>query len=133
MLKKLNHNIQEISYTPHPPNEFQTAHAVSCHPLFQADCLISFYRQIILCFGLGMSLFACFSGWIVTGGWFVWSLMVRRQRPYFWKIVVFLICLNLLLLLEVGDFPPVFWTFDAHSLWHAGTAPIVLLWYRCVF
>ena len=44
----------------------------------------------------------------------------------------FIVGLQLLLGLELGDFPPILWTFDAHSLWHAGTAPLCLLWYRYV-
>ena len=31
--------------------------------------------------------------------------------------------------LELGDFPPLGGHFDAHSLWHFGTAPVTLLWY----
>lgn len=33
-------------------------------------------------------------------------------------------------LLEVADFPPYYWIFDAHSLWHAATAPLTVLLYR---
>lgn len=32
--------------------------------------------------------------------------------------------------LEVYDFPPVLWTFDAHSLWHLSSAPITILFYK---
>ena len=37
---------------------------------------------------------------------------------------------QLLSSLELGDFPPLLWMLDAHALWHAGTAPLSLLWYR---
>ncbi|KAL6441036.1 hypothetical protein ACFW04_003419 [Cataglyphis niger] len=33
-------------------------------------------------------------------------------------------------LLELADFPPIFWIFDAHSLWHASTIPLTVLLYR---
>jgi len=33
-------------------------------------------------------------------------------------------------LLELADFPPIFWIFDAHSLWHASTVPLTVLLYR---
>ena len=33
---------------------------------------------------------------------------------------------------QLGDFPPILWTFDAHSLWHLGTAPFCYFWYRLV-
>ncbi|CAH3022542.1 unnamed protein product, partial [Porites evermanni] len=29
----------------------------------------------------------------------------------------------------LGDFPPILWTFDAHSLWHLGTVPLAYSWY----
>ncbi|KAK0075148.1 hypothetical protein PV325_007306, partial [Microctonus aethiopoides] len=32
-------------------------------------------------------------------------------------------------LLELADFSPVFWVFDAHAMWHASTAPLVYLLY----
>lgn len=32
-------------------------------------------------------------------------------------------------LLEVFDFPPIWGHFDAHSLWHACTAPLGFMWY----
>ncbi|XP_012275338.1 post-GPI attachment to proteins factor 3 isoform X2 [Orussus abietinus] len=35
-------------------------------------------------------------------------------------------------LLEVTDFPPIFWIFDAHSLWHASSAPLIILLYRFI-
>jgi hypothetical protein len=63
-------------------------------------------------------------------GWVLWSLLVRKQQPYVWKAVVSILLLSGLILLEVWDFPPLWWTFDAHSLWHAGTILIPLLWYQ---
>ncbi|XP_071445911.1 post-GPI attachment to proteins factor 3 isoform X2 [Hetaerina americana] len=32
--------------------------------------------------------------------------------------------------LEILDFPPVFWSIDAHALWHLSTSFLPLLWYR---
>jgi hypothetical protein len=32
--------------------------------------------------------------------------------------------------LQLLDFPPFWWTFDAHSLWHLSTVPLPLMWYR---
>ncbi len=37
--------------------------------------------------------------------------------------------LNVTVLLELLDFPPLLWTFDSHALWHASTAPVHFLWY----
>ena len=36
------------------------------------------------------------------------------------------------ILLELLDFVPFFWTFDAHSLWHLSTVPIHYFWYDFV-
>jgi len=33
-------------------------------------------------------------------------------------------------LLEIFDFPPIYGIFDAHSLWHAATAPLAFMWYH---
>ncbi|XP_066301993.1 post-GPI attachment to proteins factor 3-like isoform X2 [Branchiostoma lanceolatum] len=61
--------------------------------------------------------------------WLGFAFKNVRQRRYMWKCIATILSINLLLLLELGDFPPIWWTFDAHSLWHAGTAPVVPLWY----
>lgn len=63
-------------------------------------------------------------------GWLWWAKRVWRKQPYVWKGIVSIVFVMLLLLLELGDFPPVLWILDAHALWHAGTAPVALLWYR---
>lgn len=34
--------------------------------------------------------------------------------------------------LELLDFPPFLWTFDAHALWHLSTCVLPYFWYRCV-
>ena len=65
-------------------------------------------------------------------GWFSWCLWKRKEQHYVWKCVASIFGIQLLLCLELGDFPPIWWTFDAHALWHAGTAPLCLLWYRYV-
>lgn len=33
-------------------------------------------------------------------------------------------------LLELLDFPPLFWVLDAHALWHISTVPLNILFYR---
>ena len=65
--------------------------------------------------------------------WIAWSERVYKKQPYCLKAVIALLLFNGAALLEVLDFPPIAWTFDAHSLWHAATVPLPLLWYRCVF
>lgn len=61
--------------------------------------------------------------------WLTWCYMRYRQQPYVWKCAFVTVSLFLLLGLELGDFPPILWTFDAHSLWHLGTAPLSYFWY----
>ena len=72
-----------------------------------------------------------FAGVLSSIGWFIWCLesRYRRGRPVR-KCVLSLLLLNGLLLLEVYDFPPIGFVLDAHSLWHLGTIPIPLLWFR---
>ena len=63
-------------------------------------------------------------------GWLIWCYRVRARQPYAMKAGACILALNVLILLELGDFPPLWWSLDAHSLWHLGTAPIPFLWYR---
>ncbi|RUS71230.1 hypothetical protein EGW08_021011 [Elysia chlorotica] len=72
------------------------------------------------------------AGFVNALGWIAWCLYNRRHRPYVWKCVTVLLGLLAFLSLELFDFPPICWTFDAHSLWHAGTVPMTLLWYSFV-
>ncbi|KAH8042732.1 hypothetical protein HPB51_025636 [Rhipicephalus microplus] len=62
-------------------------------------------------------------------GWLSWCWHHRR-RGYVWKGIIVVFILDALLLLELGDFPPWRFLVDAHALWHLGTAPLPLLWYR---
>lgn len=70
------------------------------------------------------------AGLLNSLGWLAWCWWHRRRRPYVWRCAVVVASLNLLLLLELGDFPPWRFLLDAHALWHLGTAPLPLLWYR---
>lgn len=65
-------------------------------------------------------------------GWIVWCLNQRTKRPYVWKIFAFVLLSALSLALEVLDFPPYWWIFDAHALWHLSTAPLVFLFYSFI-
>ncbi|XP_076296301.1 per1-like protein PGAP3 [Lasioglossum baleicum] len=64
---------------------------------------------------------------ILTMIWWCWN---RKKLPYVHLIGWFNILTVLVTVLEVADFPPIFWVFDAHSLWHASTAPLTILLYR---
>lgn len=73
------------------------------------------------------------AGVINALGWLIWAKLVWEKQNYVWRAIVSIVAVMLLLLLELGDFPPLFWILDAHALWHAGTAPIPFLWYRYNF
>ncbi|XP_063701112.1 post-GPI attachment to proteins factor 3 [Culicoides brevitarsis] len=74
---------------------------------------------------------------IITGtsagvGWIVWYFGQRHDKPYAYKIAIFVVLNALSLGWEVFDFPPWWKTFDAHSLWHFCTAPLVILYYSFI-
>ncbi|KAK7110490.1 post-GPI attachment to proteins factor 3-like [Littorina saxatilis] len=70
---------------------------------------------------------------IVSGlSWLAWSIAHHRKQPYVWKSAAVILGVNLSVLLELLDFPPFCWTLDAHSLWHACTVPLNLLWWNFV-
>ncbi|KAK2151215.1 hypothetical protein LSH36_372g04030 [Paralvinella palmiformis] len=71
-------------------------------------------------------------GLLNVSGWIYWCYRVRYQQPYVWKAALSVMLVSALVLLEVWDFPPILWTFDAHALWHAGTSPVPILWYSFV-
>jgi len=62
--------------------------------------------------------------------WLLWCIKNWKQRRYVWKCMFTLLVGFSLAGLEVGDFPPLWWVLDAHSLWHLGTAPLAYLWYQ---
>ncbi|XP_060556625.1 post-GPI attachment to proteins factor 3-like [Ruditapes philippinarum] len=64
-------------------------------------------------------------------GWLIWCFTMRRNR-FVWKAVASIVGIQLLLCLELGDFPPFYWMLDAHALWHAGTWPLAFLWYSFI-
>lgn len=64
--------------------------------------------------------------------WLGWALAARPPHPGRRYLLGFIAAVNACMLLEVLDFPPLLHTLDAHSLWHAATAPLVLLFYRFI-
>uniref|UniRef100_A0A1I8HRI4 Post-GPI attachment to proteins factor 3 n=1 Tax=Macrostomum lignano TaxID=282301 RepID=A0A1I8HRI4_9PLAT len=63
-------------------------------------------------------------------GWLIWSIRRVRSQPYTRDCLLTVALLNGLVLLEVLDFPPIWWVLDAHSLWHGGTVLLAVPWYR---
>ncbi|XP_043249531.1 post-GPI attachment to proteins factor 3 [Colletes gigas] len=60
----------------------------------------------------------------------IWWHHNRKKLSYIHLIGWFNVLTVLVTVLEVADFAPIFWIFDAHSLWHASTAPLTILLYR---
>uniref|UniRef100_A0A915KXA9 Post-GPI attachment to proteins factor 3 n=1 Tax=Romanomermis culicivorax TaxID=13658 RepID=A0A915KXA9_ROMCU len=52
----------------------------------------------------------------------------RMRQNYVWKCAFPILAACILISLEAFDFPPFFWIFDAHSLWHLGTTPLPIFW-----
>lgn len=48
------------------------------------------------------------------------------------KCMVVVLLLQALSLLELLDFPPLFWVLDAHAIWHISTIPVHVLFFRWV-
>ncbi|KAG0710745.1 Post-GPI attachment to proteins factor 3 [Chionoecetes opilio] len=63
-------------------------------------------------------------------GWVSWSVPRLKTRPYVRWCMYTVVAAMASMLLELWDFPPLLWTFDAHALWHLVTAPLPFMWYR---
>lgn len=89
---------------------------------------ISYMAFIHFDYGYNMK-FLLLNGVVNIILWLIWSWSNRTTRPV--RACVFTMCLTFMLaLLEILDFPPIFWIFDSHSLWHMSTIPIPYLWFR---
>ena len=64
--------------------------------------------------------------------WIVWSLnrYYNWNIRYVWRCGFSVLLFDLLMVLEVFDFSPFFWSVDSHSLWHFTTAVIPVFWYK---
>ncbi|KAK2109230.1 Post-GPI attachment to proteins factor 3 [Saguinus oedipus] len=49
--------------------------------------------------------------------------------PHVCKCMVVVLLLQGLSLLELLDFPPLFWVLDAHAIWHISTIPVRVLFF----
>ncbi|EMR08114.1 hypothetical protein PNEG_03552 [Pneumocystis murina B123] len=62
--------------------------------------------------------------------WVYYSLSNYGTRPFaLWPM--YIVCaIMIAMCFEIFDFPPILYLFDAHSLWHMATIPIVYYWYK---
>ncbi|KAL5287613.1 PGAP3 family protein [Megaselia abdita] len=99
-------------------------------------CFIAFYYGYFLYLSVGKFSYSFnmktnIATGILSGlGWLTWCFLVRKHRPYYKLVLKFYCLLALSMVLEISDFPPIFWVFDAHALWHLSTIPIAFVLYR---
>lgn len=71
-------------------------------------------------------------GLVNLAWWLAWCLRNHRHLPHTRRCVVVVLLLQGLSLLELLDFPPLFWVLDAHAIWHISTIPVHILFFRSV-
>lgn len=55
--------------------------------------------------------------------WLAWCYWNKKNKPYVWKAEFTMLLVSAIIPLELYDFPPLLWIFDAHSLWHGLSIP----------
>ncbi|KAI7905739.1 Per1-like-domain-containing protein [Cokeromyces recurvatus] len=96
------------------------------------------YLSSLQRFDYSYNMLACIIvGSCQTQLWLIWSIMQYTEkwgrverRPFAWMAGLSVILVSCAMCLEIFDFPPFYQIFDAHSLWHAATIPLVPLFYR---
>lgn len=58
--------------------------------------------------------------------WIMWAVFTPPSAKYKCKIIYFVVLISAAATFEIMDFPPVALLIDAHSVWHALTAPLVI-------
>ncbi|XP_074892597.1 GPI-specific phospholipase A2-like PGAP3 isoform X2 [Buteo buteo] len=91
-------------------------------------CHISYLTLVRFDYGYNMAANAAI-GLLNLAWWLRWCLRNRPRLPHVWKCAAVVLLLQALALLELLDFPPLFWVLDAHALWHIGTIPLNVLFY----
>jgi len=76
---------------------------------------------------------AIIQGLVATMFWFYWVWKNYYHRPHAWKIGTTFIILWIAGALELWDFPPFLFLFDAHSLWHLATIPMYFMIWNFAF
>lgn len=81
-------------------------------------CLLRAGWNIVVCSVIGV-------GTLVL--WTTWASMT--SHPSVTKVWICSLGAAGAMLLEIFDFPPLLGVLDAHSLWHAATVPLTLIWW----
>lgn len=98
-------------------------------------CLLLFIKHVhflaFVHFDYGYNMKATVAVGVINSiGWLLFCAVHWREMPHVKKCLTVVLCVNTFLLLELCDFPPFFWIFDAHSLWHLLTIPLPWLWFN---
>ncbi|RWS09412.1 post-GPI attachment to proteins factor 3-like protein [Dinothrombium tinctorium] len=92
------------------------------------------YRFFDYSFNMRSSLIAGFTTLFLWLYWFFRRLSKYKKissiPTHIYNVPILVGSVYLLILFEIKDFPPIWYTFDAHSIWHLGTIPVPLFWYR---
>ncbi|XP_033704376.1 post-GPI attachment to proteins factor 3 isoform X4 [Tursiops truncatus] len=72
-------------------------------------------------------------GLVNAAWWLTWCLRNRQRLPHVHKCIVVVLLLQGLSLLELLDFPPLFWVLDAHAIWHVSTIPVHVLFFSILY
>ncbi|NXY87080.1 PGAP3 factor, partial [Alcedo cyanopectus] len=91
-------------------------------------CHISYLTLVRFDYGYNMAANTAM-GLLNVAWWLRWCHRNRPRLPHVWKCAAVVLLLQALALLELLDFPPLFWVLDAHALWHFGTVPLNVLFY----
>uniref|UniRef100_A0A8B9S4M0 Post-GPI attachment to proteins factor 3 n=3 Tax=Apteryx TaxID=8821 RepID=A0A8B9S4M0_APTOW len=91
-------------------------------------CHISYLTLVRFDYGYNMAANVAI-GLLNLFWWLWWCVQNRPRLPHVWKCAVVVLLLQALALLELLDFPPLFWVLDAHAMWHISTIPLNVLFY----
>lgn len=62
----------------------------------------------------------------------IFSLLNWRTLPQCKSLAIAIFVLVMSLYLELSDFSPILWTFDAHALWHLSTSPATYYYWKYI-
>uniref|UniRef100_A0A672L7D2 Post-GPI attachment to proteins factor 3 n=1 Tax=Sinocyclocheilus grahami TaxID=75366 RepID=A0A672L7D2_SINGR len=116
-----------LRYRSAVPRQSPMFHTITAFSLVR-QCYVRYYFLTHLLFPL--VLVFSVTGIINLLWWLCWCWLNRRILPYWWKCGMVVLLLHGLALLELLDFPPLFWVLDAHAVWHLSTVPVHFLFYR---
>lgn len=104
------------------------ATAFGCFLLLFLACHVSYLTLVHFDYGYNMIANVAI-GLLNLLWWLGWCMRNQQRLPYVWKCVAVVLLLQALSLLELLDFPPLFWVLDAHAIWHISTIPVNILFY----